>query len=365
MPRAAVLQEFDAPFVIQSDVEWAAPTAHRVIVRTTASAFCSTDLMSIHGINGKRPPTILGHSAVGVIEELGDDVTGFSVGQRVVVPGTPECGRCFYCGIGRPDQCSEIFDLPDGWPRLAKDSRGNVLEIAGSMGSYAELMNLSANHIWAFENDLPDEVPAMYGCGLLTGWGAVVTTAEVQQGESVVVVGAGHLGLWAVQAAKVAGAGPIIVVEPLAHRRETAGALGATHVVDPSSEDAVDVVRGLTGGRGADHVIETAGPVEAASLALSLSRRAGTVVLTGYAGEGSTLQLDQLDAGPRGRRVLGCQNGNVRMSRDIPRVTRLIERGEIVWEPIVTRSYRLDEINEARERSESRVDLTGIILPQQ
>jgi len=364
MPRAAVLYEYDTPFVIRDDIQWFPPTAGRLIVRTGATPFCSTDILSQHGINGKQLPTILGHASVGIVEEIGEGVTEFSVGQRVIVPSTPECGRCYYCSIGRPDQCSELFDRPEGFPKVAMDGDGNTLEGAGNVAGYAELMNLSEHQVWRYESDLPDEVPAMYGCGLLTGFGAVFTTAQVGVGESVVIIGAGHLGLWATQAARIAGASSIVVVEPLAHRRELAGMVGATHVVDPAVEDPISVVKALTAGRGADHAIEAAGPVDAAALAVDVSRRAGTIVLTGYAGVGSRASLDQLAIGAQSRRVLGCQNGNVRMGRDIPRVTQLLERGDFLWEPIVTRRYALDQINEARANCESRADTCGIIFPQ-
>lgn len=360
--RAAVLEAYNSPFVVK-DVEFMAPEDGRVLVRTGATPFCITDILSVEGNLGKVPPTILGHSTMGVVEEVGPGVTRFRTGQRVVVPGTPECGRCYYCEVGRPDQCSELFDLPQGYRKVATDDDGNQIEGAGNVAGYAELINVSQNQVWGLETDLPDETLSMFGCGITTGLGAVLTTAQVAPRESVVVVGAGQLGLWVVQGARLAGADPIIVVEPIAARRELAGALGATHVIDPTSEDAVGIVRGLTGGRGADHVIEAAGPADAQELALSLSRRAGTIVLTGVKKLGTTVTFNQIQAAPGGRRILGCQNGNVRMGRDIPRFARLLEDGTLTAEPIVTRTYALAEINEAMANAGAHVDICGIIIP--
>lgn len=362
MTRAAVLPAYNQPFEVW-DVKYVPPTTGRLLIRTGASPFCITDILSVEGNLGKVPPTILGHSSMGVVEELGPGVTRFHVGQRVVVPGTPECGHCFYCNIGRPDQCSELFDQANGYMKVAHDADGRAIEGAGNVSGYSELMNVSQNQVWALDTDLPDEVLSMFGCGITTGLGAVMTTAQVQRGESVVVVGAGQVGLWAIQGARLAGANPLIVIEPLAHRHELAGRLGADIVLDPNSDDVIGKVRQLTGGRGADHVIETAGPAEAQTLAVDVSRRAGTIVLTGVKKLGTTVELNQIRIAPDGRRILGCQNGNVKMGRDIPRFARWIEDGTLVWEPIVTRRYGLKEINEAMANSRDHVDLCGVIVP--
>ncbi|GAB3615579.1 zinc-dependent alcohol dehydrogenase family protein [Okibacterium endophyticum] len=360
--RAAVLRAYNTPFHV-AEVEFVDPADNRMLIRTGASPFCVTDILSVGGKLGKNPPSILGHSSMGIVEAVGAGVTRFSVGQRVVVPGTPECGRCFYCGIGRPDQCSELFDLSDGYYKVAVGDDGIPIEGCGNVAGYAELMNVSQNQVWPLETDLSDEVLSMFGCGVTTGLGAVFNVAQVQQHESVVVVGAGQLGLWAVQGARLAGAAPLIVIEPIAGRRELAGRLGADHVIDPGSDDVVSEVKRLTGGRGADHVIETAGPAAAQESTIQLSRRAGTIVLTGVTELGTTVELNQIRIAPEGRRILGCQNGNVRMSRDIPRYARLIEEGKLDPSPIITRTYGLAEINEAMANSGSHSDVCGIIIP--
>ena len=364
MTRAAVLREFNAPFVVQ-EVDFVPPTANRLLIRTGAAPFCITDILSVEGKLGKNPPSILGHSAMGIVEEVGPGVTRFSVGQRVVVPGTPECGNCYYCLAGRPDQCSELFDQPTGYLKVAAGSDGVPIEGAGNVAGYAELMNVSQNQIWSLETDLSVEVLSMFGCGITTGLGAVLNTAKVQQHDSVVVVGAGQLGLWAVQGARLAGANPIIVIEPLDSRHELAGRLGATHVLNPDKDDVISIVKALTGGRGADHVIEAAGPAVAQELSVSLSRRAGTIVLTGVKQLGTTVELNQIAIAPGGRQILGCQNGNVRMGRDIPRFARLIEEGKLDAESIISRRYALSEINEAMANSGNHQDLCGIIIPSQ
>src|SRR5919204_462415 len=227
--RAAVLTELNAPMVVE-EVELLAPTAGRVHVRTRATPFCSTDCINQRGELGKVPPTILGHASIGVVEEVGADVTHVKPGDRVLVPGTPECGHCFYCAEGRPDQCSELFDATTYF-HVAQRADGAPITAAGNVGGYAEVMNVTANQVFPLHTDLPDDVLSLLGCGITSGVGAVFNVAEVKPGRSVAIFGCGHLGLWMVQGARLAGAGRIIAVEPIAQRRELAGRLDAGPII--------------------------------------------------------------------------------------------------------------------------------------
>jgi len=366
--KAAVLREFNAPISVEQ-VDYRPPTARRVLIRTGAAPFCSTDVTNWRGKLGKVLPTILGHAAMGVIEAVGPEVEHLRIGQRVIVPGTPECGVCFYCGIGRPDQCSELFDRPgrsatsDGYQPVADGADGGPVTAAGLVGGYSQLMRMHESQVFPVESELPDEQLSLLGCGVTSGAGSVFNAAQVAPGESVVVIGLGHLGLWTVQAARVAGASEIIAVDPITARRELAGALGATRLVDPTADDAISAVHAVTGGRGADHVIETAGPPEAAELAPRLSRRAGTIVFTGVKQIGTTVTFDQPAISVDGRRIIGTQNGQVHMRRDLPRFIRLIESGAMTAEPIITRRYSLEQIDEALANSRDHVDVCGVLMP--
>jgi Zn-dependent alcohol dehydrogenase len=185
----------------------------------------------------------------------------------------------------------------------------------------------------------------------------------VQPGSSVAVVGLGHLGQWMVQAAKVASARTIIAVDPIAERRELAGTFGATDLVDPSADDPVEAVKKLTGGRGADYVLEAATIPEAQAQAVTMSRRGGTIVVTSIATAGSTVTLPQVIVAAQSRRILSAQNGNCRMRHDLPRFIRMMEDGWVTPEPIITRRYRLDEIDDALHASAEKRDLSGVIVP--
>lgn len=360
--RAALLTAIKEPFVVE-EIDYLDPAPGRVLVRTGASPFCSTDCVNWRGELGKIPPTILGHASMGEVLEVGAGVAHIQVGQRVIVPGTSECGVCFYCSIGRPDQCSETFDRDGIWPHVANRRNGQPVSAAGNVGGYAEVMNVTANQVFPVQTDLPDEWLSLLGCGITTGLGSVFNVARVQAGSSVAIVGLGHLGQWMVQAAKLAAARRIIAVDPIAERRELAGRLGATHVVDPAAEDPVAQVKALTESRGADYVLEAATLASAQTQAVLMSRRAGTVVLTSVERADATVTLPQVAISVQSRAILSAQNGNVRMRHDLPRFIRMLEDGWITAEPIVTRRYTLDEINDALHASAEKRDLSGVIVP--
>ena len=360
--RAALLDAIREPFVVE-EIDYLDPAPGRVLVRTGASPFCSTDCVNWRGELGKIPPTILGHASMGEVVEVGPGVTHIEVGQRVIVPGTSECGVCFYCSIGRPDQCSETFDRAGIWPHVANRHNGQPVSAAGNVGGYAEVMNVTANQVFPVQSDLPDTWLSLLGCGITTGLGAVFNVARVQPGSSVAVVGLGHLGQWMVQAARLASARTIIAIDPIADRRELAGTLGATHLVDPADDDPVAQVQALTEGRGADYVLEAATLASAQAQAILMSRRAGTVVLTSVERADATVTVPQIAISVQSRAILSAQNGNVRMRHDLPRFIRMMEDGLISPEPIITSHYSLDEINEALHASAEKRDLSGVIVP--
>jgi S-(hydroxymethyl)glutathione dehydrogenase/alcohol dehydrogenase len=364
--RAGVLRAIREPFSIE-EVDLLPLDPHRVVVKTHASPFCSTDVKNWKGKLYKIPPTILGHASIGEVVEVGSAVSGVRVGQRVVVPGTPECGVCYYCSIGEPWQCGELFDLGGIYPDIAAGDDGARISCAGCVGGYAEYMSISGNQVFPVESDLDSDVLSMLGCGISTGVGSVFNVAQVQPGESVAIVGAGHLGLWMLQAARLAGAGSVTVVEPHAERLALAGAMGADVLVDPGSTpeesaEALAAVRAATGGRGADVVLEAAGPAVSQAFAVQASRRGGRTVLTGFEIGGATLPLPQVETALQSRRILSSQNGQVHMKSDLQRYTGLLERGLLDAEPILTRRYQLEELDLARDRSGSLDDVCGVIV---
>lgn len=362
MTRAAVLNVLGAPLEIRR-VQLFDPSPDQVVVRVAAIPFCSTDHKSAHGELDKVPPTVLGHTVVGYVEEVGANVTHVRADDHVVVPGTPECRHCFYCRVGRPDQCSELFDQGGTFPTVGRLDDGRQFTAAGNVGGYAERVLVSKNQVWKLESDLPDVHLSMLGCGISTGVGAVVEAAQVTAGSSVAIVGAGHLGLWMVQGARLAGAERVIVVDPHPDRRGLATQLGASDVVDPAHDDPVEVARGLTDGRGVDYAFEAAGPEDAMSTAFAMSRRAATVVLTGFHRLGTVASFPAPALALHGRTVMSVQNGRVQMDTFIPRLTQWMAQGVLDAAAILSSTYALDEINAAMAASRSFDEVCGVIEP--
>jgi S-(hydroxymethyl)glutathione dehydrogenase/alcohol dehydrogenase len=360
--RAAILEEIGRPLVVE-DVQLRTPEAHEVVVRITAIDVCITDALSARGDVAAAPPTILGHAAAGVVDEVGEHVDRVRVGDRVVVAGTPECGECFWCVRDRPDQCVEMLGgiLP---PRVvATRADGAAVHADGGVGAFAQRMVLRDVGVVAVDSDLPDEHLSLLGCGVTSGVGAVLNLAEVEAGSSVAVVGAGALGLWMIQGARVAGAATIVAVEPRPERRDLARAVGATHAVDPADGDPVEQVKELTEGRGADYVLEAAGPPDAMAQALAMTRPAGTMVPSGWETLSSTVTLPAVDFAIAGKRIQSCQFGGAHIRRDIPRFAGMMAAGLLDAEPLVSRRFALDQANEALEAALARELITGVILP--
>jgi S-(hydroxymethyl)glutathione dehydrogenase / alcohol dehydrogenase len=360
--KAALLVELGQPLVIE-DVELTEIGPGEAIVRTLATAVCLTDVLAARGEVMAHPPTLLGHAAAGIVEEVGPNVSRVRVGDRVVVCGTPECGVCYWCVRDQPAFCEELSAgvFP---PRfVARRASGEDVAADGGIGTFAQRLKLREVGLIPVDSNLPDEHLCMLGCGAMSGLGAVLNIAGVEAGASMVVVGCGHLGLWMVQAGRTAGAAQIIAVEPIAHRRELAASLGATHLVDPAAGDPVEQVKELTGGRGADYSFEAAGPAEAIEQAFQMTRHAGTFVPTGWSSLSATVTLNAVEFAIGARRILSCQYGGATIRRDIPRFARMMEERVVDPAPIVSRLFEFEEINEAFRAAEAREVLTGVVVP--
>lgn len=356
--RAAVMTGYLQPFEV-GDVRMREPAPDQVLVRTAATPFCSTDWMGWKAMRRTVPPVVLGHTGVGTVEAVGDGVRHVAPGDRVLVAGTPQCGECFYCGIGRPDQCDLLMGGAPN-PVVAELPDGRQVRAAGLVGAYSERMLVLGVQTHRLPEDLPFEVACLLGCGISSAVGAVENIARVQPGQSVAIVGLGHIGLWAVQGARLAGAGEIIGIDGHAGRRELAAGMGATRLVDPTAGDPVEAVRGLTGGRGADVVIEAAGPEIAQRQAVLMSRRAGTVVLMGVQHTTSEVILPQGLLTTTGREIHGCQNGRITPDVDFPRWIGYLREGRLDPTGFVTRTYAIDEADEALRRSMALDDVNGV-----
>lgn len=348
--RAAVIEEVGAPFAVV-DVELDDPGPGEVTVRMAASGVCHSDWNVVTGATANPFPTVLGHEGAGIVEAVGEGVKEVAEGDHVVLSWLPSCGRCFYCRIGRQMLCDVAMEdmfrgtLPGGALRMHRD--GEPLYHYSYLSTFAERCVVPEACCVRIREDAPLEVAALVGCAALTGWGAATRRARVEAGSVVAIFGAGGVGLSAVLGARMAGAGAIVAVDPVPFKRETALDLGATHAVDPAAEDVVAFLRGLTDGRGADVAIDAAGVPGIVAQAYAAVRRGGTVVAVGLPPEGVSAELPASDLPREEKVVTGSFYGSCRPEIDMPLVLDLFMDGRLPLDRLVTRTYALEQLNEA------------------
>ena len=272
-------------------------------------------------------------------------VQGVAPGDHVVVTLIRSCGRCYFCEQGEETACGH--DFPRSHASPLRDAKGHELQQGMATAAFAERVVVDRSQLVRIDPDLSPEAASLLACGVITGVGAVTNTAAVPAGASVVVIGAGGVGLNAVQGARIVGARPIIAVDIVPGKRETALAFGATATLDPTTGELAAGVRGLTGGRGADYVFVTVGSKAAIEQGIGLLRRGGTLVIVGMPASGVTVDLDPASLAADGQRVLGSKMGSSRISSDIPRLVELYRDGQLKLDELVSGRYPLAAINEA------------------
>ena len=348
--RAAVLEEFGHPLVVQ-EVELAEPNAGEALVRIEACGVCHTDLYTASGADPTGyVPCVLGHEGAGVVERVGPGVTLVAPGDHVVTLFAPECGECVHCRSLRTNRCVAIRDrqgvglLPDGTTRFARD--GEPLRHFMGTSTFAEYTVMPEIALAKVDPGAPLAGCAPFACGLSTGIGAALYTAQVAPGSTCVVFGCGLVGLGAVIGCRLAGAERIVAVDLAEGRLAEARRHGATET-RLAGEDVVEWVREETGGFGADYTFEATGDVRVMQQAVEAAREAwGLATMIGVAGKGETL-----DVVPRllitGRRVAGSSFGGVKGRTQVP---QLIERwlaGDFDAGALVTSTVPLDAVNDA------------------
>src|ERR1700687_4371026 len=267
--KAAILHEVNKPLVIE-DVSLQKPGPREVLIRTSVAGLCHSDLHFMEGLYPHPLPAVLGHESAGVVEQVGSDVTYVKPGDHVVTCLSVFCGTCDNCTTGRPVLCTDtsVKMLPGASNRLSW-ARPEKLNQFLNLSSFAEQMLVHENAIVKIRKDMPLELAALIGCGVITGYGAVVNTAKVAPGETVVVIGCGGVGMAAINGAQIAGAGRVIAVDTNPAKLQLATKLGATDIVDPRNGDVVQQVRDLTNG-GVHHSFEVLGRKETAEQAFAM-----------------------------------------------------------------------------------------------
>jgi Zn-dependent alcohol dehydrogenase len=341
--KAAVSYEVGKPLVVER-IKIDSPQAGEVKVKLAACAICHSDLFYLGGEWGQQPPTVYGHEAAGVVAEAGPEVVAVKPGDPVIVTLVRHCGRCYFCSRGEPTMCEGRF-APDRETCLHTLS-GQPLAQGLRVGGFAEFVVVDQSQVVPLSTGMPFEQASLLACGVLTGLGAVTNTARVPFGSSVVVIGAGGVGLNSVQGAALSGAQPIIAIDLADSKLEAARQFGATHAINPAA-DAQTEVQALTGGRGADFVFVTAGSGKAIDLGLALMRKGGTLVVVGMPPSGVVTQLELGYLASYGQSILGSKMGSARPEVDLPKLMRLYEQGRLKLEELITARYTLEQINEA------------------
>lgn len=336
--RAAVLRKWGGPLKIES-LELEGPRADEILVRIVASGICHTDIGIIEGWVGSEEPVVLGHEGAGIVERVGRGVKGVTQGDHVVM-SYQSCGCCSPCRHGRPANCERFYEANFGFERLDGSNafwRSGVRGHFFGQSSFATHSLATKRNVVVVPRDLPLELLAPLGCGLQTGAGTVMNSLAVPAGAGIAVFGAGAVGLAAVMAARIVGAGSIIGVDILSWRLELALQLGATHIIDARREDVAARIAEITGS-GVDYVVESTGSAEIIRLAVDVLKPKGRVAL--LTGDMETRSFTG------GRKAVGVIQGDTVPRRFIPKLIDLYRAGQFPFDRLV-KFYPFADINRA------------------
>jgi len=345
--KALVVNTLGGGFDLE-DIDIAAPIGREVLIDVQASGLCHTDvLFATHEI--VPPPVVLGHEVSGIVAEVGPEVTQFRIGDHVVGTLMQSCGSCARCVSGRSFQCEHpdatlrrLTDLP----RLSRD--GIALFQGMGLGGFAERALIHENQLALLPKEIPFAQAALLGCGVVTGAGAVLNTADVRAGETVVIFGAGGVGLNAISGALIAGASRVIAIDIQPQRLEAARHFGATDVIDSTETPPVAAVRSLLPG-GADHVFDFVGLKAVAEQGLAMLGIGGGLYLVGVTQPEVSLDFNIFDAIGGQKRVQGVNYGSTNFKDDIPMYAELYLHGRMNLDDLVSKRIGLREVNEGYE----------------
>jgi Zn-dependent alcohol dehydrogenase len=344
--RAALLEAPNTELKVVDDIDIAPPGPGQIRVRVVNCGVCHSDL---HVVDGGLPgmmPTVLGHEAGGIVEEVGAGVLDLAVGDKVIMTLRPVCGRCYFCVRNQPSLCSG----PGGMMAMGPPplSRGGEPVYPGiGMGAFAEQVIVYQNAAVKVPDDTPLEIACVIGCAVQTGVGAVLNTAQVEAGATVLVQGLGGVGMSIVQGARIAGASQVIVSDPFAERRELAAAFGATSAIDPNAQDVVSAVQAATGQIGVDYAFDAVGVPALVETGLNACRPGGTTVCVGVPKMTDAYTVQALFFAMGEKKLTGCFLGSSNPQREFPRLLDLWRHGRLDLEGMVTARRPLAEINEA------------------
>jgi NDMA-dependent alcohol dehydrogenase len=367
--RASILRQSPGKYeTAVLDLE--GPRPDEVLVKVAASGLCHSD---DHIATGDMPVPVLpiagGHEGAGVVQEVGGAVKGIKEGDHVVFSFIPGCGRCRFCARGQQNLCDtganmligSRFDDPTSF-RLSLDGEP-VAQMAG-ISTFSEYTTVDINSCVKIPDDIPLTVACLTGCGVGTGWGSAVNSADIVVGDTVIIMGIGGIGINAVQGARHAGAANIIAVDPLPFKREKAQEMGATHSYG-SIEEATEVAKGFTNGQGADSAIVTVGVVTGEHIAQAFAaiRKGGTTVVTGVGSMAEVgIPVSPFELTLTQKRLQGSLFGACSPSVDILRQLDMYRSGLLKLDELITSTYTLDEVAKGYEDMHAGKNIRGVIV---
>ena len=347
--KAAVFYEPNHPFKIEMlDLE--RPQAGEVLVKMAAVGVCHSDWHLMTGTTQHVTPVVPGHEGAGIVEMVGEGEKSLQPGDRVALNWAPNCGSCFYCLHNRPSLCSTYHEtmwagtMPDGSTRFSK--QGQPVYHFSGLACFAEYVVVPRQCCIPLPETVPLTIAALIGCAVTTGVGAVLNTARVQPGSSVAVFGAGGVGLSIIMGAKLVGASKIIAIDKNETKRDLAPTFGASHVL-LTGPDTVDKIRALTENRGADYVFEAIGIPAIQEQCLDAARPGGQVILVGLSPTESKTNLPGAIITRQEKTISGSYYGSANPEREFPLYANLYLNGQLDLEHLISKTYPLDQINEA------------------
>jgi NDMA-dependent alcohol dehydrogenase len=363
--RAAVIYEPGQKLEIE-ELELDEPQTGEILIRYLYSGLCHSDLHIITGDMITRTPMVLGHEGAGIVEKVGPGVTRVAAGDHVVCSFIPNCGVCRYCATGRQSICDWGANtlrgsLPgDRFPITGPRGQYGAMCMIGTFSQYGLIHQNSAVKV---DDDLPLDKAVLLGCGVPTGWGSAVYTAQVSPGDTVAIYGIGGIGINAVQGARYAGAKYVIAIDPLENKREKALELGATHAFSDYDE-AQAVITDLTRGQGADAAILTVDVMTAPTVEAGFNAvgKGGVVVLTGLGRMEPNIQLPGNILTLFRKSVKGSLFGDCNPTYDIPKLLGLYREGQLKLDELITRTYTLDQVNEGYDDLLAGKNVRGVMI---
>lgn len=366
--KGAILRGINQPWSIE-EIEVGDPHVGEVMVELGAAGMCHSDH---HLVTGDTPlpfyPALGGHEGAGKVIQVGEGVTDVKVGDHVVLSFIPSCGKCESCVTGHSNLCDLGMYLltgqtiSDGTYRVQTASGEDVLPMT-LLGTFSPYVTVHESAVIKIDESIPFEVACLVGCGVTTGWGSATNVAEVKAGETVIVVGAGGIGMNSVQGAAVAGAARVIVIDPSEFHREQSKKFGATHTFNSMAE-AIAPIMELTWGKMADKTIIAVGRIKGEDIdpALTLTRKGGRVVVVGMGGMGDmdvTLNLFMLTM--LQKELRGAIFGGANPRSEIPNLLAMYKAGKLNLDDLVTKEYTLEQINEGYQDMLDGKNIRGII----